>query len=327
MLRISALIVCLAAAFTFAATAGRAEDYPSKPITIIVPYSAGGGGDVVARIEADGLEKELKQRVLVENVTGAGGTIGIRRAAHAAPDGYTMATVAPGTHAAAPALYKNLGYDPINGFEMVGLTGSTPIVLVVRKGIPVKTVGEFAKYLKAHEKTITLAHVGPGSMTHLSCSMFDSIVGVNPTAVAYRGTPPLMQDLLGGRVDYTCQQPNGVIGLVAKGEITALVVADSRRSPTLPNVPTSVEAGFPGFKSTAWNGLVMPKGTPDAIVNKVNKALNKVLNDPKIIKRYADIGVTVFPPEERSRQFMHDFMEKEMVRYTTLMKQIGIKPH
>lgn len=326
MLKKSMLIASLAAALTLVTTTGKADDYPSRPITIIVPYSAGGGADVIARIVADALSNEFKERVLVENVTGAGGTIGVRRVAHAAPDGYTLGTVSPGTHAAASALYKNLGYDPLKDFEMAGLTGTTPIVLVTRKGIPAKTLKEFAEYLKANEKKVTLAHVGPGSMTHLSCSMFDSIVGVNPTAAAYRGTPPLMQDLLGGRVDYTCQQPNGVIGLISKGEINALAVADDHREASLPNVPDADEAGFPDLKATAWNGFVMPKGTPDAIVNKFNKVLAKVLDDPAVVKRYAAIGVTVRPPEQRTREFQRKFMEEEYVRYTTLMKKIGIKP-
>ncbi len=166
----------------------------------------------------------------------------------------------------------------------------------------------------------------PGSMTHLACSLLDSIVGVNPTAVAYRGTPPLMQDLLGGRVDYTCQQPNGVIGLVKKGDIKAIAIADTRREPSLPGVPTGAEQGMPGFVSTAWNGLVMPKGTPDAIVNKFHDALQKALAEPEIVKRYAAIGVTVFPPEERTRDYQLKFMKEEEVKYTTLMKKIGIQP-
>lgn len=326
MFRPSTLTAVFAAFLAFAGGAAHAQDYPNRPITIIVPYSAGGGGDVTARITADGLEKVLKQRVVVENITGAGGTTGIRRASQAAPDGYTMATVAPGTHASAPALFKDLGYHPIDSFEMVGLTGTTPIVLVARKGIPAKNLTEFIAYLKANEKTVTLAHVGPGSMTHLACSMFDSIIGINPTAVPYRGTPPLMQDLLGGRVDYTCQQPNGVIGVVNKGDVNAYVIADSRRSPSMPNVPTSDEAGLPAFKSSSWNGLVMPKGTPDAIVNKINAALNQVLSDPEVVKRFAAVDITVRPPNERSREFQAKFMKAEMESYTALMRKIGMQP-
>jgi tripartite-type tricarboxylate transporter receptor subunit TctC len=156
--------------------------------------------------------------------------------------------------------------------------------------------------------------------------MLDSIIGINPVAASYRGTPPLMQDLLSGRVDYTCQQPNGVISLVNEGKIRAFAVADDRRSPSMPDVPTADEVGYPGFKSTAWAGLVMPKGTPDAIVNKVNQALSKVLDNPNVIKRMADLGVTPMRPEQRSRQYQLDFMKKELERYTTLMHKIGIKP-
>ncbi len=196
MFRPSMLVAAVAALLTLTGAAARADDYPNRPITVIIPYSAGGGSDVLNRVIADALEKQLKQRVLIENVTGAGGTTGVRRAAQAAPDGYTMVSVSPGTHSAAPAMYKDLGYDPIKSFEMVGLTGGTPIVLVARSTIPAKTMPELVAYLKAHEKEVTLAHVGPGSMTHLACSMFDAIIGIDPVSVAYRGTPPLMQDLL-----------------------------------------------------------------------------------------------------------------------------------
>jgi tripartite-type tricarboxylate transporter receptor subunit TctC len=250
----------------------------------------------------------------------------VRKVAHSAPDGYTLTTVSPGTHAAVVALYKDPGYDPIKSFTPVGLTGSSPIVLVIRKDIPANTLKEFAAYLKANESKVTLAHVGPGSMTHLGCSMFDAIVGVNPASAPYRGTPPLMQDLLGGRVDYTCQQPNGVIGLLSKGDIKALAVADDHRDPFMPNVPDADEAGFPGFKSTAWNGFVMPAGTPEAIVNKFNATLNKVLSDPEVVKRYKAIGITVNPPKQRSRAYMAKFMQSEIERYTTLIKKIGLKP-
>jgi tripartite-type tricarboxylate transporter receptor subunit TctC len=321
----SILLATMAMALAFG-SAAKAQDYPTRPITIIVPYSAGGGADVVARIAADGLERELKQRVIIENVTGAGGTTGIRRAANATPDGYTMMTVSPGTHSAAPALYKDLGYDPITSFEMVGLTATQPLVLIVRKELPVNNLKEFVTYLKANEKTVTLAHVGPGSMTHLGCTMFDALVGVNPTAAPYRGTPPLMQDLLGGRVDYTCQQPNGVIGFVQKGEVKALAVAGDKRMPSLPNVPTSDEAGMPDFKSSAWNALAMPKGVPDAIVNKVNAALSKALNDPDVIKRFANLDLAVPPPQERTREFQRKFMQAEMDRYVDLMRKAGVEP-
>jgi tripartite-type tricarboxylate transporter receptor subunit TctC len=326
MLRPSILTAVIGALLMLTPVSGRADDYPNRPITIIVPYSAGGGSDVLNRVLADALDKQLHQRVIIENVTGAGGTTGVRRAAQSAPDGYTMVAVSPGTHSAAPSMYKDLGYDPIKSFEMVGMTGSTPIVLVTRKGIPAKTMPELIAYLKAHEKEVTLAHVGPGSMTHLACSMFDAIIGISPVAAAYRGTPPLMQDLLAGRVDYTCQQPNGVIGFLKDGSIRAFVIADDHRSFALPDVPDSDEIGMPGFKSTAWNGLVMPKGTPDAIVNKMNDAVGKALDDPDLVKRFEALGVSVVPKNQRSRAYQLKFMTDELERYTTLMHKIGIKP-
>ncbi len=306
--------------------AAQAQGYPERPVTIIVPFSAGGGGDIVARIVGDALSKQLNQSVVIENITGAGGTIGTRRAAQAAPDGYTMVTVSPGTHSAAPALYKELGYEAVGSFAPIGMASSTPNVLIARGKIPAKTMKEFIAYLKENEKKVTLGHVGPGSMTHLSCSIFNAQIGINPVAAPYRGTPPLMQDLLGDRIDYTCQQPNGLGGLLDGGQIHAYAVADDRRSPLLPNVPTADEVGLPGFKSTAWIALAMPKGTPDAITAKMNAALVKALDDPGLQGRYKELGLVAPRPEERTREYLKTFMLSEMDRYVAIVKQLGIPP-
>ena len=322
MTRLLSLVLAFTA-FAFADGAN-AQNYPDRPVTIIVPFSAGGGGDIVARIVGEALSRQLKQAVVIENVTGAGGTIGTRRAAQSAPDGYTMVTVSPGTHSAAPALYRELGYEAVESFSPIGMASSTPNVLIARGKIPAKTMQEFVAYAKANESKMTLGHVGPGSMTHLSCSIFNAQINVNPVAAPYRGTPPLMQDLLGDRIDYTCQQPNGLGGLIDSGQIHAYAVADDRRSPLLPSVPTADEVGLPGFKSTAWIALAMPKGVPDAITAKMNDALVKALDDPALLARYRELGLVAPRPEERSREWLKKFMIAEMNRYVAIVKQLGI---
>jgi tripartite-type tricarboxylate transporter receptor subunit TctC len=326
MLHRSLLLPAALAGLFLAPLGAQAQSYPDRQITIVVPFSAGGGGDVVARAVGDALSKQIGKPVVIENVTGAGGTTGTRRVAQADPDGFTMVTVSPGTHSAAPALYMNLGYDPLTDFVPIGLVSSTPNVLIARAKIPAKTMKEFVAYLKKNEKKVTLGHVGPGSMTHLSCAIFNSIVGVDPVAAPYRGTPPLMQDLLGDRIDYTCQQPNGLVGLLDSGKIHAYAVADTKRSPLLPNVPTSDEVGMPGFKSTAWIGLAMPKGVPDAVAKKVNQALAKALDDPDLQKRFKALGLVTPAADERSQDYLKKLMISERDRYVAIIKKIGLQP-
>jgi putative tricarboxylic transport membrane protein len=313
-----------ATAFVLCAAGAHAQAYPSKPITIIVPFTAGGGGDVGARIIAPAMSKALGQSVVIDNITGGGGTIGSRRAATAAPDGYTLIMASPGTHAGAPALYANLGYEPVAGHEPIGLVSTTPIVLVAKNQIPAKTLQEFISYLRANEKTVTAAHAGIGSMSHLACSLFNSLVGVKPTEVPYRGMPPLMQDMLGGRVDYTCNQANGILGLI--GRIKVFVVADDRPAPSLPGVPTATEAGLPEFKVTVWLALAAPKGTPSSITLALNRALAAAFDDPIVQKRYTELGLDIPPREERSPAWLRSFMQSEMERWTTVLRKAGVKP-
>lgn len=279
-MRSHAIVSFLAAASVSHGAFG--QDYPTKPITIVVPFSAGGGGDVVTRSVTPSLSKTLGRPVLVENLTGAGGTIGSRKAAHAPADGYTLIMVSPGTHAGAPALYANLGYEPVDGHEQIGLMSTTAIVLVAKKDLPANTLQEFISYLRSNEKTVTSANAGVGSMSHLACSLFHSLVSVSPTQVSYRGMPPLMLDLLAGRVDYVCQQANGIIGQLEAIKVYA--VADDRRASLLPGVPTTAEAGLPGFKSTVWLGLAAPKGTPQSLTKIVNRALAVAFDDPERCK-------------------------------------------
>lgn len=312
------------AAASLVCGAALSQEYPAKPVTIIVPFSAGGGGDVVTRTVTPSLAKTLGRPVLVENLTGAGGTIGSKKAAQAAPDGYTLIMVSPGTHAGAPALYANLGYEPVEGHEQIGLMSTTAIVLIGKKALPPNTLQEFVAYLRANEKSVTSANAGVGSMSHLACSLFHSLISVDPTQVSYRGMPPLMLDLLAGRVDYVCQQANGIIGQL--DAIKVYAVADERRASLLPNVPTTTEAGLPGFKSTVWLGLAAPKGTPQPVIQTLNRALAVAFDDGAVQKRYADLGLDIPIPEQRSPEWFRKFMQAEMERWTGILRKAGVKP-
>jgi tripartite-type tricarboxylate transporter receptor subunit TctC len=256
-----------------------AQDYPNRPITVIVPFAAGGPTDVVARIVTDNMAKTLGQSFVIENVVGAGGTTGITRAKRARNDGYTIAMGHLGTHAAAPSLYPNLQYDPVKDFEPIGLAAGTPILILAKKDFPAKDLKEFAAYLKANETKVNAAHAGVGSVSFTTCLLLNSILKVKPTAVPYQGTGPSMNALVAGQVDYMCDQIVNAVPQVLGGTIKAYAIATEERNPSLPNVPTTKEAGMPEFQASAWNALFAPKGTPKAVVDKLSAALDKALVD------------------------------------------------
>src|SRR5262249_49807119 len=256
--------------------------------------------------------KVLGQQVIVENVTGAGGTIGSGRVAKAAPDGYTLGISGSGTHAAVEQLYPNPPYQALD-FEAVGLINTAPVIVVGKKDLPPNTLAEFVAYLKANEKSVTEADAGIGSVSHLACSVFKSLIAVKPTVVTYRGTPQATQDLLGGNVDFVCNQIVNVVGHVKAGAVKAYAVTSDTRSPMLPDVPTTAEAGLPDFKLRVWYGLSAPKGTPAPIVDKLNKGLAAAMDDPTVTKRFSDLGYDVVPPPDRSPARFEDFMRKEVV--------------
>jgi tripartite-type tricarboxylate transporter receptor subunit TctC len=305
------MLLRLAATLAALTSAAHAQDFPSRHITLIAPFQAGGPSDTVARLIAGPMSKALGQQVVVENVTGAGGTIGSGRVAKAAPDGYTLGISGSGTHAAVEHLYPNPPYKALD-FESVGLINTTPVIVVAKKGLPPNTLAEFIAYLKANEKSVTEADAGIGSVSHLGCSVLKSLIAVKPTVVTYRGTPQATQDLIAGNVDFVCNQIVNVVGHVKNGAVKAYAVTSDARSPMLPEVPTTAEAGLPDFKLTVWYGLSAPKGTPAPIVEKLNKALAAALDDPTVTKRFADLGYSVVPPESRSPASFEDFVRKEV---------------
>jgi tripartite-type tricarboxylate transporter receptor subunit TctC len=296
------LTLGLAAAVTLAvAGTAQAQGYPTRPVTMIVPFAAGGPTDIIARIVGDHMSKTLGQQVVVENVAGAGGTTGITRALTAPPDGYTIAMGHLGTFSAAPATYPNLKYDPINGMQPIGLAGGTPILIVAKKNLEPADLKAFVTYVKANSEKLNEAHAGVGSVSWTTCTLLKGVLGVPKlNSVAYRGTGPALNDLVSGQIDFMCDQIVSVAEQVKAGNIKAYAVASATRSPALPDVPTTKEAGLPDYQIEAWNGIAAPKGTPKDVTEKLVDALGKALNDEATKKRLLELGTVLPTAEERT---------------------------
>jgi tripartite-type tricarboxylate transporter receptor subunit TctC len=282
--------IWVAAVLTVLSAAANAQDYPSRYITIVAPFPPGGPSDTTTRLIAGPMSKALGQQVVVENVTGAGGTIGSNRVAKAAPDGYQLILSGSGTHAAIEYLHKEPPYKP-SDWEHIGLVNVSPVVLVARKAVPANTLQEFIAYLRANEKKVTEADAGVGSISNLACSVFHSLANVSPTVVSYRGTPQATQDVVAGNVDFGCNQIVNIAQHVQSGTLKAYAITGDKRSPMLPDVPTTAEAGLPAFKLTVWFGLSAPKGTPRPIIEKLNAAFVAAMKSPDAQKKYAELGL------------------------------------
>src|SRR4051794_4531091 len=310
-------VAALAAGWT---TISSAQPYPQKPVNMIVPFAAGGPTDIVARIVAEHMSKTLGQQIVVENVAGAGGTTGITRAAQSKPDGYTIMMGHMGTHGAAPALYPNLKYDPTKDFEPVGMAAGTPILIVAKKNFPAKDLKEMIAYLKANPDKVNQAHAGVGAVSHMTCILFNSQVGVKPTAVPYSGTGPALNDLVSGQVDYMCDQIVNLVSQVKAGSIKAYAIAMPERSPALPDVPTTKEAGMPEYEVTAWNAVFAPKDTPKDVVTALSSALDKALDDAPTKARLLELGAVLPAKNERGGEWLGGFVKKEVARWTPVLK-------
>ncbi|PSC06774.1 hypothetical protein SLNSH_02980 [Alsobacter soli] len=317
-------LLIAAAALLATAVPGLAQDYPTKPITLIVPFAAGGPTDVVARIVGEHMSRTLGQQIVVENVAGAGGTTGTTRTAQAAPDGYTIMMGHMGTHGAAPALYPNLKYDPTKDFEPIGMAAGTPILIVARKDLPPKDLKEFVAYAKQQNDKLNEAHAGIGSVSHSTCVMLNVQLGIKPTAVPYKGTGPALNDLVAGQVDFMCDQIVNLVEQIKAGSIKAYAVATPDRSPALPDVPTTKEAGLPEYQVSAWNALFAPKATPDSITAKLNAALVKALTDENTKKRLLDLGGVLPDEKGRTREALKTFVASEVARWTPVLKSAGV---
>ena len=316
------------AASAFALTLGiapvAAQNYPVRPVTVIVPFAAGGPTDVIARIVTDSMSKTLGQTFVIENVVGAGGTTGVTRAKRAAADGYTIVMGHMGTQAAAPSLYPNLQYDPVNDFEPIGMAAGTPVLILAKKDFPAKDLKEFISYVKANVDKLNMAHAGVGSVSFTTCLLLNSIIGVKPTSVPYQGTGPAMNALIGGQVDYMCDQIVNAVPQINGGNIKTYGVATAERNPSLPDVPTTKEAGLPEFQASAWNGLFAPKGTPKPVTEKLAAALDKALDDEATRKRLLELGSDIPGKDRRGPEAFAKLVASEIERWGPVIKSSGV---
>ena len=318
-MRKTLLATVLGAVLPVFITGAVAQSYPDKPITVIVPFAAGGPTDVVARLLGEHMSRTLGQQLVVENVGGAGGTTGMTRVATAAPDGYTIGVGNMGTQSAAPALYPNLKYDPATSYAQIGICNFTPQAIVAKKDTPAKDLKEFIAYLKSKSDKLSYGHAGVGSISHVSGTVFNAQFGLKPGMVAYRGTGPALNDLVGGQIDYLVDQSLNVIPQIQGGTIKAFAVAAAARLESIPDVPTTKEAGV-DFIFSAWNAMVAPKGTPKAIVDKLVAALSKAQDDPAVIKRFVELGSTVPEGADRGPAALQKLVESEVARITPVLK-------
>jgi tripartite-type tricarboxylate transporter receptor subunit TctC len=314
----------LAALVGFGALAApaQAQIYPTRTITMIVPFAAGGPTDVIARIVTGHMAQTLGQTIIIENVVGAGGTTATTRAARAANDGYTLITGHMGTHAASVPLYPNLAYHPEKDFEPVALLAGTPILILARKDFPPKDLKEFVAYVKANVGKVNPAHAGVGSVSHVSCQLLNSILDIRPTGVPFNGTGPAMNALVGGQVDYMCDQIVNAVPQINAGTIKAYAVATPERNPSLPDVPTTAEAGLPAFQAQAWNAIFAPRETPAPIVAKLNAAAAAALEDEGVRKRLLDLGSVIPPAAQRSPEALETLVKSEIAKWTPVLKPV-----
>ena len=321
--RFSAGLLAGAVVLAAASLPATAQNYPNRPVTVIVPFAAGGPTDVVARIVTDHMAKSLGQSFVIENVVGAGGTTGITRAKRAKNDGYTIAMGHLGTHAAAPALYPNLAYDPAADFEPVGLAAGTPILILAKKDFPAKDLKEFVAHVKANDAKLNMAHAGVGSVSFTTCLLLNHILKVKPVSVPYQGTGPSMNALVGGQVDYMCDQIVNAVPQINAGTIKAYAIATPERNPSLPNVPTTKEAGLPEYQASAWNALFAPKDTPKEIVASLSAALDKALDDDVTRKRLLELGSDIPGKERRGGVALSTLVTTEIAKWTPVIKAAG----
>ena len=299
-----------------------AQTFPSKPITLVVPFSAGGPTDAVARMLAGPMSQSLGQSVVVENTVGAGGTIGANRVAKATPDGHTIFLHHMGM-ATAPALYKKLPYNPLKDFEYIGQVVDVPMTLIAKKNFPANTYQELITYLKANKDKIMLANAGPGSVSQLCGLLFMSKTGIQLTTVPYKGTGPAMTDILGGQVDLLCDQTSNTVANIKANTVKAYGATTLKRLSALPNLPTLNEQGLKGFEVVVWHGMYAPKGTPKAAIEKINAAMKAALNDPTVKTRLADLSIEVPSAEKLTPAGLQKYLESETKKWAPVIKAAG----
>jgi tripartite-type tricarboxylate transporter receptor subunit TctC len=309
-----ALVIALAAGVA----PGRAQDYPSRPITVIVPFPAGGASDVVARIVTNQMAKILGQSIIIENIGGAGGTLGSAHVAAAEPDGYTLLAAAMGSHVAAPVLTPNLKYDPVVDFVPIGITAHSPAVVIARKDFPARDLKEFVAMLRQQGDVVKEAHGGIGASSHMACLLFTAEIGAKPTLVAYRGSGPALNDVMGGHVDFLCEQSVSVAEQVLAGSVKAYAVSAPERLAMLPNVPTAKEAGV-NYQMSVWSGLFAPKGVPPEVIVRLADALDEALDEAVVRDRLLQLGASIPAKAERNPAVFDRFVRSEIARWAPIL--------
>ena len=317
------LVTLAASLLLLGASPTGAQDYPTKVITMVVPFAAGGPTDTVARLITTPMSNTLKQQVIVENVLGAGGTIAANRVAKATSDGYTILIHHIGM-ATAPALYRKLPFNPSTDLEPIGLINEVPMTLVAKQDFPPKDLKDLIAYVKANKDKVNYANAGIGAASHLCGMLFMSAIQTEVTTVPYNGTGPAMNDLLGGQVDFMCDQTTNTTSQIKAGKIKVYGATTKKRVPSLPNVPTMDEAGLKGFEVTVWHGLYAPKGTPKAVVDKLTQALQVALKDENVKQRFAELGAESVVENRATPAALRDHLKAEIDKWTPIIKKAGV---
>jgi tripartite-type tricarboxylate transporter receptor subunit TctC len=317
-LRICISALCLG----LGATLAHAQDYPNQTVKIIVPFVAGGGVDVVARIVAPRLAEELRQSVIIENRGGAGGMLGAAAVAQAPPDGYTLLFGTGSTHGTNSNVYARLPYDPVRDFVPVVLVSTSPLLLIVPPTLPANSVGEFIALARSRPRQLTFGSYGTGSVNHLGAELFNSTAKIEANHVPYRGSAPMLTDMIGGRLDYALDGVSTSLGYIEAGTVRLLGVAGPNRSPVLPEQPTIAEAGLPGFDTMVWFGLFAPAGTPKPIVDIINAKTNAVLALPQVKQSFAKLGID---PAGGGPQVLADKVKSELAKWATIVREKNIR--
>jgi tripartite-type tricarboxylate transporter receptor subunit TctC len=325
MRRIAALIEALAVA-VFAGVAGaRAQDWPTRPVTMVVPFAAGGPVDVLGRILAQYLTEVIGKQVIIDNVPGGGGMSGSLRVSQAPPDGHTFVLGSIGTHALNQTPSRKPLYNPATDFAPVALIADVGLVLIARKDLPVDDLGQFIAYAKANQAKMQFGSGGTGTSSHIGCVLLNQTIGVDTMHIPYRGGGPAMADLVGRRVDYVCNIASTVGQAIEAKQVKAIAALTRERSPILPDLPTAHEQGLAGFEAYTWNAVFLPKGTPSALVARLNEALVTVMDNPAFRQRLHALGLLVVAPERRSPAYLQAFVESEIEKWAAPIKASGAK--
>jgi tripartite-type tricarboxylate transporter receptor subunit TctC len=320
MLKIVLAIAGLAAVVTAPAAA---QEFPSRPVNLMMPYAAGGPGDTITRIIGQGMSKALGAQFVVENTAGAGGTVGTAKVAAAAADGHSLLVMHFG-HAANTALYRNLRYDAVRDFEPIGLIAESPMALVAKKDFPASNLRDLVAHVKANPAKITHAHAGIGSASHLCGLLFFNAIGATVTSIPYKGTAPALNDLIGGQFDFMCDQTLNVLQPVNAGLIKAFATTTKARLAVAPALPTTAEAGLPAVEITVWFGMWAPLATPQPVIEKLSAALRAALKDPDVKNRLAAAGAETVPAERATPDALRAHLKSEIDRWGPIIQKAGV---